>query len=38
MMYDERFRTIVFKVIEDIKRVQTNEAQSNAQATKSAWI
>ena len=35
-MYDERFRTIVFKVIEDIKRVQTNEAQNNAQARQKA--
>jgi hypothetical protein len=36
IVYDERFRTIVFKVIEDIKRVQTNEAQSNAQARQKA--
>ena len=36
VVYDERFRTNVFKVIEDIKRVQSDEAQNSAQARQKA--
>ena len=36
IVYDEIFRTMVFKVIEDIKTIQAKDAQSNAQARQKA--
>jgi hypothetical protein len=36
IMYDERFRTMVFRVVEDIKKIQSIEAQNNAQARQKA--
>jgi hypothetical protein len=35
-MYDERFRTMVFRVVEDIKKIQSIEAHNNAQARQKA--
>lgn len=32
IVYEERFRTLVFSVIENIKNIQASEAQNNAQA------
>ena len=36
IVYDEKYRTMVFKVIEDIRRIQASEAQSNAYARQKA--
>lgn len=36
IIYDEKYRTMIFKTIEDIKRIQANEAQHNAQARQIA--
>ena len=32
IVYEEKYRTMIFKVIEDIKRIQASEAQNNAHA------
>ena len=36
IVYEEKYRTMIFKVIEDIKRIQANEAQQEAHARQKA--
>lgn len=36
IVYHERFRTMIFKVLEDNKKIQANEARDNAQARQKA--
>ena len=37
VVYDKIFRTLIFKVVEDLKKIQANEAQDNAQAIVAVW-